>query len=346
MGRRVTLKDVAAEAGVSATAVSQALNGRPARMSDATRERIREVAARMNYVPNHMARSLVTSQSMLLALLIPDIENLFFASLAKAIEDVCSSDGYSLIVANSDDSRETERGLLRTLEARGVDGILLIPARESMEDDTQLREDVERLDCPVVLADRLTGDQWCDAVGADHYQGGRMAARLLVEAGHRRVACVAGDERPGDVKVRFSGFVDELAEHGISLASELNVNGQYRFLGGYEAADGIIDAGATAVFCCNDLMAMGFLSRMRERGLRAPDDCSVVGYDNIAGRFGMPELTTVDQNVPALAEACHAAIMARIAARGRNGKPWLDAPKRELVTPRLVEGGTVGTFTP
>ena len=352
MGRRVTLKEVATAAGVSVSAASMALNGRPTRMTDETRKRILAAAAQLHYTPNQMARSLVTSRSMLLALLIPDIENLFFASLAKAIEDVCGADGYSLIVANSGDSREAERELLRKLESRGVDGIMLIPARESMDDVASLRRDVEQLTCPVVLADRLPDELWCDAVSADHYQGGRMVARLLIESGHRRVACVAGDERPGDVRVRFAGFVDELAEHGIIMDDALQVGGGYRFDGGYDAADGILDAGATAVFCCNDLMAMGFLSRMRERGLRAPDDCAVVGYDHIAGRFGMPELTTVDQNVPKLARDCYDVMMSRVSERGKGAvdgergdasvRPWLSEPRRVLVMPDLVEGDTIG----
>ena len=181
MAYRATLKDVAAVAGVSVTTVSLVLNNRPARVSEGKRKVIADAAKKLNYVPNQSARSLVTKQSQLVALIVPDIENLFFAALAKCVEDECAAQGYSLIVANSDDSRESEQALLRRLTSRGVDGVLLIPARESCAAGAgaALREDVERVTCPVVLIDRLTQCGWCDAVGFDNYLGGRLAAQYL-----------------------------------------------------------------------------------------------------------------------------------------------------------------------
>ena len=184
MAYRATLKDVAAAAGVSVTTVSLVLNNRPARVSEEKRKAIADAAKKLNYVPNQSARSLVTKQSQLVALIVPDIENLFFAALAKCVEDECAAQGYSLIVANSDDSRVTEHELLQRLPARGVDGVMLIPARESCAGDAaeRLREDVALVSCPVVLIDRLTQCGWCDAVGFDNYLGGRLAARYLLEA--------------------------------------------------------------------------------------------------------------------------------------------------------------------
>lgn len=127
----------------------------------------------------------MTKQSQLVALIVPDIVKLVFAALAKCVEDECAAQGYSLIVANSDDSRESEQALLRRLTSRGVDGVLLIPARESCAAGAgaALREDVERVTCPVVLIDRLTQCGWCDAVGFDNYLGGRLAAQYLLEGG-------------------------------------------------------------------------------------------------------------------------------------------------------------------
>ena len=157
MAYRATLKDVAAAAGVSVTTVSLVLNNRPARVSEEKRKVIADAAKKLNYVPNQSARSLVTKQFQLVALIVPDIENLFFAALAKCVEDECAAQGYSLIVANSDDSRVTEHELLQRLPARGVDGVMLIPARESCVGDAvgRLREDVALVSCPVVLIDRL-----------------------------------------------------------------------------------------------------------------------------------------------------------------------------------------------
>ena len=124
MAYRATLKDVAAAAGVSVTTVSLVLNNRPARVSEEKRKAIADAAKKLNYVPNQSARSLVTKQSQLVALIVPDIENLFFAALAKCVEDECAAQGYSLIVANSDDSHAAEHELLQRLPARGVDGAM------------------------------------------------------------------------------------------------------------------------------------------------------------------------------------------------------------------------------
>ena len=248
MAYRATLKDVAAAAGVSVTTVSLVLNNRPARVSEEKRRVIADAAKKLNYVPNQSARSLVTKQSQLVALIVPDIENLFFAALAKCVEDECAAQGYSLIVANSDDSRESEQALLRRLTSRGVDGVLLIPARESCAAGAgaALREDVERVTCPVVLIDRLTQCGWCDAVGFDNYLGGRLAAQYLLEGGHKRIGIVTGDVAESSAADRRRGFVDAIEQAGERFDPALCVSGDYRFDGGYHAADQIIDVGPDA----------------------------------------------------------------------------------------------------
>ena len=335
MARRATLKDVAAAAGVSVTTVSLVLNDRPARVSTEKREAIAQAVKQLNYVPNQNARSLVTKQSKLVALIVPDIENLFFAALAKCVEDECAAQGYSLIVANSDDSRESEQALLRRLTSRGVDGVLLIPARESCAAGAgaALREDVERVTCPVVLIDRLTQCGWCDAVGFDNYLGGRLAAQYLLEGGHKRIGIVTGDVAESSAADRRRGFVDAIEQAEERFDSALCVSGDYRFDGGYHAADRIIDGGATAVFCCHDVMALGFRQRMAERGLHVTEDMQVIGYDNILRRFGLGlRMTTVEQSVVDLAAAGWGMLGSRIDAVVRGdgdsgaGRPWLASP--------------------
>lgn len=347
MARRATLKDVAAAAGVSVTTVSLVLNDRPARVSTEKREAIARAVKQLNYVPNQNARSLVTKQSKLVALIVPDIENLFFAALAKCVEDECAAQGYSLIVANSDDSRESEQALLRRLTSRGADGVLLIPARESCAAGAgaALREDVKRVTCPVVLIDRLTQCGWCDAVGFDNYLGGRLAAQYLLEGGHKRIGIVTGDVAESSAADRRRGFADALEQAGERLDPSLCVAGDYRFASGYRAADRIIDGGATAVFCCNDVMALGFRQRMAERGLHVTEDMQVIGYDNILKRFGLGwRMTTVEQSVGDLAAACWGMLGGRIdgvvnggGAGADAGRPWLAEPQVKVLTPKLVQ---------
>lgn len=360
MGTRVTLKDVAAAVGVSPATVSLVLNGKPVRISDERRAQIQKVASSMRYRPNQAARALVTRRSNMVGLVVPDIENMFFSSLFKALEDVAIRDGYSVIVANSDDSRERERSLICGVSARGVDGLFLVPALQSCAQEAALRRDVEECPCPVVLVDRLVDSGYCDGVGVDNEEGGRLAAEVLiaslgVNAGGRSIpgADVSGStgetrgvwpgkigyvgiERPdGMVDHRLRGFIEALKRAGVSLDDDCMAMGDYRYSSGYEAADRLLDAGVTAVFCANDLMAMGLRKRVEERGLCVPEDVSIVGYDDILARFGLSnDLTTISQNVDALATECWAVLKRRFAD--------LHAPLHvSMITPHLVSRSTV-----
>lgn len=348
---RITLKDVAARAQVSVTTASLVLNGRPARVSQDTRRRILTAAKELNYVPNQNARSLVTKKSMLIALIVPDIENLFFASLSRQVESCCKQNGYSLIVANSDDSRSNEHELMTRLSSLGIDGMLLIAARESYDYIDEFRRDVERMDCPVMLVDRLFAEQWCDGAGIDNYSGGRLAAQCLVDAGHRIMGCITGGDQQGNAANRVHGFIDYVRSQDIAFDPKLEINGRYRFRGGYDAADVIIDSGATAVFCCNDLMAAGFMQRCAERNLSVPEDISVIGYDNILERYGLfRDITSVEQCIEELAAKSWGQLYSRIenrgsakaaAASGDTGREWLSDAQTLLLQPELVIRSTV-----
>lgn len=347
MVKKVTLRDVADAAGVSVTAASLVLNRRSARISEETRQQVLDAAKRLKYVPNQAARSLVTKRTQLITMIIPDIENLFFASLARCVEEICQQHNYSLIVANSDDSRETEHELLRQIIARGVDGLFLIPARESVQHMETLKQEIANVACPVTLIDRMVTAGWCDGVGFDNIMGGALAAQCLLEAGHTRIACIAGE---GNASRRRQGFIDTLARAGVAIPPELDIVGNYKFDSGYESAQILLDNGATAAFCCNDLMAMGLLKRIGELGLQVPEDLSVIGYDNILERFGMPiEVTTIEQHVETLAEASCEMLLARIAEDHKNStdeKAWLSSPQERLLEPKLIPRGTVGDIGP
>ncbi|OXM99550.1 LacI family DNA-binding transcriptional regulator [Bifidobacterium vansinderenii] len=335
MSKRTTIRDVAAAAGVSVTAVSLVLNNRPSRVSEERRRIILDAAERLHYVPNQVARTLVTQRSMLLALIMPDVQNLFFAALAKRIEDECRQAGYSLIIANTSDSRMAESEIIRRLSARGVDGMFLIAAGESCANVDALRSDVSECRCPVLFVDRLIDLDWCDGVGIDNRAGGRMAAQFLLECGHRRIACVSGDTRIGNAYERRDGFLEAL-RNAIAEDPVAVVEGDYRFEGGYDAADAVLESGATAVFCCNDLMAMGLMQRMHERGLAVPADLSVIGYDGIAERFGFGNpLTTIGQKIGWLAHESAMIMLDRIDHSGSDDFRHVTLP------PELIRRGTV-----
>ncbi|WP_026645407.1 LacI family DNA-binding transcriptional regulator [Bifidobacterium sp. AGR2158] len=341
MSRRVTLKEVAKEAQVSPATVSLVLNNKPSRIAKETQQRIRDVAARLHYVVNENARGLVTNETRLIALIVPDIENMFFASLARHLEDACQEAGYALFLSNSDDRRANESALMTNYLARDIDGMLLIPSLESYRQPRQLQRQIAAAHCPVTLIDRLVTARICDGVGFDNVQGGRLAARRLLEARHRRFACISGQTDDINASNRMQGFVDVLRSHHIDADDILLLNGNYRFTGGYELADCVLDFGATGLFCCNDLMAMGAMQRLAEHDLHVPQALSIVGYDNIMRRFGMTsQLTTVEQDVHELAVRSWECLYRHIRLHD-TGRDCATATSVTLLEPRIVEGATV-----
>lgn len=342
MARRTTLRDIATAVGVSITTVSLVLNGKPARVSEQIRQQIKDTAQQLQYVPNQNARSLVTNSTMLIVLIVPDIENMYFASLARRIEESCQKQGYSLIIANSDDSRDTERELIRKLTARNIDGLLCIPSTESYIYEQEWRHEIRNIPCPVTLIDRMVTSEICDGVGFDDFEGGRIAARHLIAAGHTRIGCISGSEQMLSSNRRWAGFVQALKEADIPVIPDLHVTGDYRVDSGYVAAQAMIEGNATAVFCCNDLMALGFMKRLKELGIRCPEDISLIGYDNILPRFGMQtEVTTVEQDISLLAQESWNMLYQRICEEKSDDFGWISRPETRILTPKLIENGTV-----
>ena len=341
MVRRVTLREVAQEAQVSVATASLVLNNKPSRISQPTQQRIRDVARRLHYVVNENARGLVTNETRLIALIVPDIENMFFASLSKCLETECRRNGYQLFISNSDDDRTLERRLMRRFVGRDIDGLLLIPSIDSYTDRALLRDQICASPCPIVIIDRLITADICDGVGFDNELGGRLAAKKLLCAGHRRFACITGNKDSVNANTRCYGFLKTLQEHEVPADSILTLDGNYRFSGGYDAADAVADFGATCLFCCNDLMALGAIDRFRELGIAIPADISIIGYDTIVKRFGLlTRLTTVEQNVSELASQSWQCLYRHIQHHD-SGRNCAEANDLLLLEPQLVEGDTV-----
>lgn len=304
--RKVTIKDIAAEAGVSTAAVSLILNNRPCRITEEKKNLVREVAKKRHYVVNQAAKSLATSRSHMLALILPDIENMFFSSLAKQIEILCRRNGYSLIVASSDDSSRNDRELLRTLESRGVDGIFLIMSNESFEYEKELVKELKLLTMPYVMLDRTYRNFKCSRVRFDHEQGGYLATKYLLEQGHRRIACVFKDDHVGNGRSRLDGYLKALKEYKVPVKQDYLQWGDYHQESGYHAAGRILRSDATAAFVCNDMMTLGFLRRLYEEKKQVPRDISLVSYDDSLKNYLLGVgLTAVAQDLGTLAQSAY-----------------------------------------
>lgn len=311
--KKITIKDIAREAGISPGAVSQILNDRPCRISEENKQRVKEIAARRSYVVNQTARALVTQRSYTIGLIVPDIQNTFFAKLASALEQACRSKGYFLMFANSDDSFENDCKLLSSFESRGVDGIFFIRSNESYRYEEELSLTLQKTAVPYVMVDRPFFGFSCDHVCFDNRLGGYQATKYLLEKGHKDVACIYLDDGRGNGATRLRGYLDALREHDIEVPADHLIPGDNRIQGGYKAVEKVLNCGATAVLICNDMMTLGFLRGMKERGYSVPEDLSVVSYDNSLREFLLDiSLAAVTMDLDLLAQRAAEVMIDRI----------------------------------
>jgi DNA-binding LacI/PurR family transcriptional regulator len=292
---RVGIKDVARQAGVSATTVSLVLNGRTdVRIPEATRLRVQQAAREVGYAPNSIARSLRTKEARILGFLSDEIATTPFAvPMVKAAQEVASEHGYLLFLVNTDGDPEVERQSVEAMLQHQVGGLVYACMFH------RVVEPPPGLPAGTVFVNGRPRDGGYPAVVPDDRGGAVAAVEELLVAGHRRVAFLDDELTPLASTLRYQGYRDALAAAGVPLDPALRAQAYPSAAGGLEAAGALLDRPPdqrpTALFCFNDRMAMGAYRAVRHRGLRIPQDVSVVGYDDqeyIAADLD-PPLTTV-----------------------------------------------------
>lgn len=290
----VTIYDVASLAHVSVTTISKILNHKDNDISAETRQRVLDVIKTLNFTPSGLARSLVTKKTNVIALLLPDISNQYFADMARGVEDGANLLGYNVILCNTDESAKKELEYLKILEERCIDGIILVPISEN-DDIFTGKFNIEK---PYVLLDRIyknPGDDICK-IWFDNVKGGYMATKYLIDRGHRQIGIITGPKINKPSNDRVEGYKLALKEAGIRFNKSLVCKGDFKFQSGYKAARALAKKGVTAIFATNDLMASGAYKAIYELDLRVPDDISIVGYDNVnLSELLDPPLTTIAQ---------------------------------------------------
>ena len=288
----VTIKDVARESGVNTSTVSRALNNTYG-VNDETRKHVMEVATRLNYRTNQVARGLVTGRLHTIGLVVSDIRNPFFAEVARGAEDAANRAGHDLILCNSDLKAEKQMGYFDSLLAKRVDGIVMnsVAALSHAQQDQLWAAGV-----PIVLLNRSSVYRRFSSVLGDNLQGGEIAGNYLIDLGHTKVGHITGPRAHGNLADRAKGFLK--AFHDKGLPEPQVIYGEHTFAGGYESANQLLgpDRKITAVFAGNDVLAFGCIRTAIERGIRIPDDLSIIGFDNVEiSQITSPPLTTVDQ---------------------------------------------------
>ncbi len=273
--KKVTIKDVAAMAGVSITTVSHALNNNR-HVSESTRNRIIKAVEELNYKPNIIAQSLKQSKTNTLGVIVPDITNPFFTAIVSAIESLANSRGYTVILNNYNDNGDLEKRSLDILLRKQVDGIILAPGTQNTE---YIQKDLVQ-QIPLVLLDRDIPDCDTDKILLDNYKAARDAVEYLIQMGHGRIALIAGASRISSNTAREKGYLDALKRAGLPVRKDYIQKRQARISGGYEAARNLIGLNEkpTALFMASNTMTIGALKAIRETGMKCPEDLSVLSF--------------------------------------------------------------------
>jgi LacI family transcriptional regulator len=288
-----TLNDVARLAGVSTMTVSRVIND-SGYASVETRARVNRAIAELGYMPNALARQLRSKRTKTIALVVTDIANPFFTTIARGVEDAARLKGYAVMFCNTDESVAEEIDYVRVLIQRRVDGVLLVPATDSSGSLELLRKH----GLPVVVLDRRLSGGQVDGVRADSEAGAHLAVRHLIELGHSCIAVLTGPESVSTAADRVAGYRRALADEGIPVDDQLVVFGEFNEASGHEMTERILAATPrpTAIFAGNNFIAFGAIQALREASLAVPDDMSIVVFDDLPQGWVLdPFLTVVSQ---------------------------------------------------
>jgi LacI family purine nucleotide synthesis repressor len=332
-----TIKDVAKRAGVSTTTVSHVIN-KTRFVAEETRAAVSKAIKELHYSPSAVARSLKVNTTKSIGLLATSSEAPYFAEVIEAVENSCFSKGYTLILCNSHNDLDKQCAYLAMLAQKRVDGLLVMCA-EYPDKLLEMLEEYRAI--PMVVMDwGEARNDFTDTIIDNAFEGGYMAARYLIERGHREIGAIPGQLARHTGGSRLQGFIKALNEANIPLHEEWIVQGDFEPESGYRAMQQILQQKhrPTAVFCGGDIMAMGAICAADEFGLRVPQDISVIGYDNVRNaRYFTPALTTIHQPKERLGEMAFTMLLDRIINKREQAQTIEIHPK--LIERRSVADG-------
>lgn len=291
----IKLSDVAQVADVSTSTVSRVVN-QPEMVQAETRVRVEDAIRRLGYRPSRVARRLRVKcgRSTLIGLIIPDLQNPFFADLARGVEDTAQLQGYTVLIGNADEDEEKESRYLQVMRAESVDGVILPPSSGR----SPAAEDLLRNGTPVVCVDRRLAGPQVDVAVIDNVRGAYDATAHLIAAGHRRIGFIHGKPQLSTSRERLQGYRDALLDHTIEFDAALTRSGDSRQASGRRLSAELlrIDPPPSALLVGNSMMTLGALEAIREAALRIPGDLALIGYDDMPWALALdPPLSVVRQ---------------------------------------------------
>jgi LacI family transcriptional regulator len=290
----ITIYDVAREANVSMATVSRVVNGNP-NVKPVTRKKVLEVIERLGYRPNAVARGLASKKTTTVGVVIPDISNIFFAELARGIEDIATMYKYNIILSNSDQNKDKELHLFNTMLGKQVDGIVFMSGNITPDHVAEF----EKSPVPIVLAGSIEESEKIPSVNIDYEQATYDSVKEFIDRGHKHIAFVIGPLYEPDITgKKLNGYKKALAEANIPFNEEFIIEGDYSYDSGIEAFEKLLELPnrPTAILVGADEMALGVVHGAEDKGYRIPDDFEVITSDNTRlSLMVRPQLTTIVQ---------------------------------------------------
>ena len=335
--RRASITDLAAALQLSPSTISRALSNHKD-VSEATKERVRALAAELHYQPNQLAAALRRGRSKMLGVVVPHIQGHFFPEVVHGITVAASKAGYQVLICQSNEDVEQERQHLDLFMNAQVEGILVSMAKTTQ--DFSHFEQVRAQQVPLVFFDRAVegfeGEQ-VRAVVLDDYQGAYQATAHLVAQGCRRIAHLAGPQHLGIHKNRYQGYLDALLAHGLVPDEALTIICEMDQRGGTQATRQLLKLGAPfdAIFSSNDLAVVGALQVLKKKGFRVPEDVALVGFSNEAfTELTEPQISSVDQCCGQMGQTAVRLLLQMIQHEPR--RPAAGAAKSVVLKPKLM----------
>lgn len=296
--QEISIADIARVAGVSHTTVSRALRQSPL-ISSETRERIQRLAQEMGYTPNAIAQSLQTRRTSTIGLVVTSIDDPFLSDVVKGVEEVARAGGFSVLLSATHNDPDHEMSVIETFHRRRVDGILVASSRIT----NKYRNRLDLIKVPTVLINSQAQDELLHWVAVDDRAGAELAVEHLLSLGHRSIGYLGVSCRPRSNQLRLQGYRHAMKSAGmpsheklIVIAPGTKASDEEDVMMGQAALPRLLDAGVTAIFCYNDMVAVGVLIACQQRGITVPQDLSIVGFDDIRmASYVTPPLTTICQ---------------------------------------------------
>jgi len=327
-----TIKDIANKTGLGLATISKYLNG--GNVLEKNKIAIEEAISELNYKVNEFARSLKTSKSKTVGVVIPELSNIFVTSIITVIEDILRNNGYSIIVADCRTDEVLEEKVINFMMSKRVDGIICMPVSMSGKSLKQAADG----DIPIILIDRRLDNIDADVVMVDNISASDNAISYLVKKGHKEIGIVTGPKEIFTSQERLKGYKKALERENIDVNEDNIIYSNYTVQGGYESLKELIKTNKdmTAVFMTNYEMTLGAIIAINELGIKIPDDLSFIGFDNLQlSRVVVPKLTIVDQPLDEIGKNTADLMLTRLGETDVNSK------KKIQLTTKLIERESV-----